>query len=47
MSYKLKCWRLTDIRTGRVTEVRAKSSRTLNKRLGKRANEVLISECKG
>jgi hypothetical protein len=46
VSYKLKCWAITDIRTGRVTVVRAKNRRTLERRLGKRADEVLISECK-
>lgn len=42
MSYKLKCWQVTDIRAGRATVVRAKSRRTLDKRLGKRADDILI-----
>lgn len=42
MGYKLKRWLIRDIRTGRVNEVRAKSRRSLNKRLGKRVNEVLV-----
>lgn len=46
MSYKLKCWQLTHIRTGRVTMLRAKSRRTLEKRLGKAADDVLIKELK-
>jgi hypothetical protein len=46
MGYKLKCWQLTDIRTGHVTQVKAKSRRTLDRQLGRRANDVLIERCK-
>jgi len=46
MSYKLKCWRVEDIRTDRVDWVRAKNRRNLDKHLGERADRVLIKESK-
>jgi len=46
MAYKLKRWLLIDIRTGWISIVRARSRRSLEKRLGKRANEVIIQEVK-
>lgn len=46
MGYKLKRWLITDIRTGRRVELRAKSRRSLDKRLGKRVSEVLVERVK-
>jgi hypothetical protein len=46
MPYEMKRFELTDICTGRVDIVRAKDIITLNKRLGKRADEVLIRQLK-
>jgi len=42
MGYKLKQWLITDVRTGRVEKVRAKSRRTLEKRLGKQVEDTII-----
>ncbi|MFC2067739.1 hypothetical protein ACFLTP_01820 [Chloroflexota bacterium] len=42
MGYKLKVFEVTDLRTGQVDLVRAKSILTLEKRLGKRVNDVSI-----
>ena len=42
MGYKLKQWLIADIRTGRVEKVRAKSHRTLEKRLGKQVEGTVI-----
>lgn len=42
MTYKLKRYRVTDIRTGRSDLMRAKSRRTLDRQLGKRVDEVIV-----
>ena len=41
MGYKLKQWIIEDSRTGQVDKVRAKSRRTLEKRLGEQAMEYI------
>ena len=38
----LRKYKITDIRTGRVDTMKGKSRRTIEKRLGKRADDVLI-----
>jgi len=43
MAYKLREWDVQDIRSGRVTRLRARSRRSLERRLGpRRSDEVII-----
>lgn len=43
---KLHCFEIEDIRTGRITTMRGKSRMSVEKRLGKRADDVFIRKCK-